>query len=938
MGRTVGLREAVNLIWETVKITEEQGGSQESPYLFIVGAGISAPEILSANGIVQHCKEKVKELYKDNTVEFNSIEEKSKSLNINSAEYYSFWFGQAYKNKIHRQQYLKKIIKNARISTSNLLLAQILNSRKIASTVITPNFDNQLLKSLNLLGNYNVFSANNVLDNIALNRNSEEIQLMHVHGTYEFYDCCNLENEISRIARGQGIKSTAGTIEEFLKKQAPIVIGYSGWEDDVIMSKIKERLQYAALPYSIIWFCYTIKDYELLPTWLKESEDVFFVLPEQKCKNDKDEDIKEESVLPAEDVLAALITKFEFKAPNLFSNPIQYYIELIDGFLPENADVFPIKSWKRRLDHIEENLGIIDKKIIELDDAAARKDVIDISRILKDINFNFISIDDLEHIVEGNILPLLNNKNRIEDKSDLIVFLNVILELFLERAKDIKVEKMKKYLEKTFDFLVFNQEKLEKSNLIKMCDKLLEICKLSDECEELELIILGTKSETVGTEERIELQNEIIERGIIKIEDYRMARLILIAVNKQIEDSGKITEKQKVIMQSVIAVHGQNSKILELYYKGMITFFINDIETGMGIEELQKQIVEKKLSKELLLIAQWRQCEKEEDNRKRISLAIKAIENYESDDNTDCASCAAFACLLQHIIVGKLEENEVIQQKYIEEAIYFCERTEDCKFVPEIVVHALRFYIENIKSQYEQKDLCRKVSEICKKKRMYDDWAYLCTKYVSFLDEKEKTIYINENDTYRMFKEASEKVSDAINNYEKHNVYIAKELLIESSDIFDKIFADEYNPAALNICFMVRRGEIPEINIPVLEILNKITWLEGDAFLHINKALAYVQIGDWCSARKEVQDIDYQLDSALIWWNKEDVVGRLEKFTVILLLVLEKKLDNVICQELREELQKELKGEYFFEFCLNEMKLPISILDEINNIKESMYM
>lgn len=188
---------------------------------------------------------------------------------------------------------------------------------------------------------------------------------------------------------------------------------------------------------------------------------------------------------------------------------------------------------------------------------------------------------------------------------------------------------------------------------------------------------------------------------------------------------------------------------------------------------------------------------------------------------------------------------------------------------------------------------------------------------------------------YRMFKEASEKVSYAIANYEKHNIYTAKELLIESSDIFDKIFDDEYNPAALNICFMVRRGEIPEINIPVLEILNKITWLEGDAFLHINKALAYVQTGDWCNARREVQDIDYQLDDALIWWNNEEVVGRWEKFTVILLLVLEKKLDSIICQELREQLQKELEEEYFFEFCINEMKLPIFILDEIRTLNET---
>ena len=69
MGKTVKLREAINLIWETVNINEEQNGIMECPYVFIVGAGISAPEILTANGIIQHCQEKVKDLYREDKEE-----------------------------------------------------------------------------------------------------------------------------------------------------------------------------------------------------------------------------------------------------------------------------------------------------------------------------------------------------------------------------------------------------------------------------------------------------------------------------------------------------------------------------------------------------------------------------------------------------------------------------------------------------------------------------------------------------------------------------------------------------------------------------------------------------------------------------------------------------------------------------------------------------
>ena len=54
---------------------------------------------------------------------------------------------------------------------------------------------------------------------------------------------------------------------------------------------------------------------------------------------------RKDTALPAEDVLSALIARFGFKSPNLFSNPIQYYIDLIDGFLPEKIEIFPTKSW-----------------------------------------------------------------------------------------------------------------------------------------------------------------------------------------------------------------------------------------------------------------------------------------------------------------------------------------------------------------------------------------------------------------------------------------------------------------------------------------------------------------------------------------------------------------------------------------------------------------
>lgn len=350
MGKIVSLQDATNLIWETVEIEQEM--KEECPYLFIVGAGISTPEILTANGIIDQCKKKVERLCQGDGEKLQRICDVAESLGENSAKYYSYWFEQAYKNKMHRQQYLKNIMNDSKISMSNLLLAQILNTKTIATTVITPNFDNHLLKSLNLLGNYDVFSADNMLDNIALNANSKRVQIMHVHGMYEFYDCCNLENRDAEIIQGQEFKTTPGTIKTFLKTKSPIVIGYSGWEDDVIMVKLRERLEYEALPYKLLWFCYSGKDYEKLPKWLKENKEVVFVLPEKKMdmrsKIENRENKVEDPVLLAEDVLSALIVRFGFKSPNLFINPIQYYIDLIDKYLSEKIEIFSTNSWKCR--------------------------------------------------------------------------------------------------------------------------------------------------------------------------------------------------------------------------------------------------------------------------------------------------------------------------------------------------------------------------------------------------------------------------------------------------------------------------------------------------------------------------------------------------------------------------------------------------------------
>lgn len=53
---------------------------------------------------------------------------------------------------------------------------------------------------------------------------------------------------------------------------SPLVIGYSGWENDVIMSELKERFK-MPLKYKMYWFCHNEEDYKNLPLWIKYSDE-----------------------------------------------------------------------------------------------------------------------------------------------------------------------------------------------------------------------------------------------------------------------------------------------------------------------------------------------------------------------------------------------------------------------------------------------------------------------------------------------------------------------------------------------------------------------------------------------------------------------------------------------------------------------------------------
>ncbi|HEY2912753.1 MAG TPA: tetratricopeptide repeat protein [Candidatus Angelobacter sp.] len=321
---------------------EGKPGSQ-SPFFFIVGAGLSAPTIPIASEIEQECREIARGR--------NRLgEPKSKSF----LESYSHWFEQAWPHAQQRQEYLRKKIENRQISPAALRLAHLLLDGAAGNLVVTPNFDDFLSKALQLFGRSHIICDHpHTINRVAIESN--DIKIVHVHGTYWFYDCCNLKGEIADRAESV---STSGTVtvpaflEHLLWNRSPIVLGYSGWEGDAIMTALYKRMK-NAMGFNIYWFCFKRSDYDMLPPWLRNDPRVRFVMPKVEPAIPITKSVEPSlsapqtvkggsemlETLPAVRVLDLLNRSFKLFPPPLTESPLEFFAtQLAQIVFPETME------------------------------------------------------------------------------------------------------------------------------------------------------------------------------------------------------------------------------------------------------------------------------------------------------------------------------------------------------------------------------------------------------------------------------------------------------------------------------------------------------------------------------------------------------------------------------------------------------------------------
>jgi tetratricopeptide (TPR) repeat protein len=396
------------------------------PFFFIVGAGVSRPIIETASGLMDECKAIALQNGKT-----------AKPSSQDRMDTYSHWMDAAFPQAEHRREYLQKKIQGKNISPATLRLAHLIDHGRIARTVVTPNFDDFLTRALTLFGvSHIVCDHPHTVRRLATQ--SENRQILHVHGTYWFYDCCNLNGEIEQRTR-DGAAAVFSFLTNLLWQSSPIVIGYSGWKSDVIMTALKARLTDQVLPYNIYWFCHDHNELVDLPDWLKEHQSVRFIVPKiSSNSNDPKSPMSLDgsseppmssgdssgSNLEAVTVLSRFVQRLELKEPPLFNDPLRFFAGQIqrDIYPDDNHhdDIYNLKNLAAKIasatecnraqnNNVETNATLVEKTLNAVRSANSNE-VLNLCKQIAPAALNTTQRDDLVNSLAG-LLKYLRDQN-----------------------------------------------------------------------------------------------------------------------------------------------------------------------------------------------------------------------------------------------------------------------------------------------------------------------------------------------------------------------------------------------------------------------------------------------------------------------------------------------------------------------------------------------
>jgi tetratricopeptide (TPR) repeat protein len=866
MSVIVKLDEAIRQITYSVR-------DFDSPFFFIVGAGISSGSIPTASEIINICKQRLG----------NQGEHSDSSPMLNEADEYSHWLQMAYPQPILRQRLFKSLIDGAKITSANFKLAHLLSNGSIAKLVVTPNFDNLLQRALVFFNKIPII-CDHPGTSFKIDPELKEIQIVHVHGTHLSYDCCNLTVEIDERnnTSTETTATMASLVDRILSSRSPIVIGYSGWERDVIMTSLKKRLK-SPMPFYTYWFCYSEKAYHNLPEWLKENSNVIFVLPETGLKeeakiDDKgtevDDNVIDEldkvnrNVLDANYILDKLIASMDLPAPKVAEEPLDFLIDMIKGVSESGQDGFFLSHVIDKIEKLKEHQNSQelshDYDLFNAVRSLVRRSKYDkVTSILSELNYKNLDEKTLRELIEV-LLPTISWLLKENEKDfnvcqalliDIINHLGVqsfenkeimhICQNIMSFTLDEEIEELNSDILPLLDFIINNFEKNSDKKLKKYIagfylkrGLILKSCGKSDlAIKDFEVILSKYNKENGFTPFDLLAALELI--SLIRNNEPEKLILILSNIISLYEDDNNYQNVNlaKVYYNLGLTLYRSNKNLEALViFDKLINKFRGKDNKSIFTIALQSILIKGFIYKE----------NKDLDNALEIIIPILDNELYKEHHSIKNIMGKALV-LKSEILAAKEDYDEAIST--LNQILTDTEYKNHKRFKPTYT-----------RAQYLIGDLYEKLKD-----------------YEKMIEAFEKNIrlYMNQKDKDELPEAALDYIAASSLNLGYH--YYNKERNIETAlNCFTIGFQLQAYTAGINLFYMYRKGEISLEQLPatpnklIEESLNK-----KDPYALVNMALYLVDNGysnsneKWIEADKLIKEIrnnDPNINDVVGWW------------------------------------------------------------------------
>jgi tetratricopeptide (TPR) repeat protein len=424
------MRKELNLVDAAVHI-HNTCQRHDRPFFLMTGAGVSYPPVPLASQIVSQCK----------TQCLGSTPPEG----MDALTEYSWWLQQAFHSPGDRQQYFQSLIENTCVSQANLRLAHLLLSKKIANLILTANFDDFISRSLYL------FSAPHIICDHPetihrIDPESRDLQVVHLHGNFRFYDICNLKEEIGQRSERSSTADSpmADFLDRVLSTRSPLVLGYSGWADDVFMSALNRRLR-RELRFNIYWFCHQRSAVDALPPKIVNHPNVYFVVPNEAAPSDRGpkltrgrREVSAEPTMSATAVLDELVSRLELPAPPLTEDPLKFFADFLRTSLPsfdidQSHDLYRIDAVIRRIERARTHLPAIESQLEAVRNAVRRSQYG--QSLLLGLNLNTEELATEEKLEVIQTLSLATSKQTESDENEVKSY-----ELIIRLGEDLLKE------------------------------------------------------------------------------------------------------------------------------------------------------------------------------------------------------------------------------------------------------------------------------------------------------------------------------------------------------------------------------------------------------------------------------------------------------------------------------------------------------------------